>query len=162
MKKIILLLLLVISYNINAQRFKEVLKWEVETKAGGIVFGISETEEEANYIMQDFQKRNTGSKYEIIQSIPKYKYTTISVKNSNDDLVEAFTIAAGKPYKVLSAEDIESLELIKSSSFKDAVAYYVATRNTSEKYATDRLKNLNDNLEKYRIQSPKYLASSIN
>ena len=153
---------MVISYNVNAQRFKEILKWEVETKAGGIVFGISETEEDANYIMQDFQKRNAGSKYEIKQSIPKYKYTTLNVKNSNEDLVASFKSVAGKAYKVLSAEDIESLKLVKSSSFKNAVVYYVTTRNTSEKYAEDRLKNLTDNLEKYRIKSSKYLASRIN
>lgn len=151
MKKIILLLVLLTSFIANAQRFKEVLKWEIETQAGGIVFGVSETKEDANYIMKDFQKRNAGTKYEIKESIPKFKYATINVKKTSDNPVEVFKAVAGKAYKVLSAEDIVSMEIIKKSNLANAVVYYVTTRNTTKKYAENRLKNIYGNLERFRI-----------
>ena len=111
MKNFTLLLIVLASFNANAQRFKEICMWEVTTEAGGIVFGISETEEEANLIMQDFQKRNTGTKNTIIAAVPTYKYTTVNVANHSDNPVEGFKAAAGKSHTFLSAEDHENMSL---------------------------------------------------
>jgi len=135
MKKIILFGFLLYSSLSYSQRFKEVTMWQIETRAGGVVFGISESKEDAEYIMTDFQTRNANSKYDISDFSPHYKYTTYSVEKSNDKPVDEFKEVATKSYKVLSAEDIQSFNIAKKEGLQKGIDHYIKTRNVKRHFA---------------------------
>ena len=158
MKKNILVGLLLISSLSYSQRFKEALMWQIETQAGGIVFGISENKEDAEYIMQDFQVRNANSKYDISDFRPYYKYTTYSVEKSHVKPVDEFKQIAKKPYKVLSAEDIQSFNIAKKEGLEKGIDYYSKSRNVKRSFAASRIKNIVHEFDKYIIKSNNYLA----
>lgn len=162
MKKItIIAALLLFSFASNAQRYREIVMWQVETRMGGLLFGISETKDGADAVMFDFQRRNADSKYDITSHPAKYKFTTVPVKDLNENPVEQFKLLAkGKPYKVLSAEDIKGIEIAKRKGLDAGVDYYVDVRGADRDFVKNRLKGIMTNLDAYRIQSDTYLATT--
>ncbi len=162
MKNFTVLILLLISSLSYSQRFKEILKFQVETRAGGMVYGITESIEEAESILVDFQKRNADSKYDISSFNPIYKYTTYPIENSVENPVKKFKSLAGKNYKVLSHEDIIALDMIKKLGIDAGVDYYVKARNASTEYTIKRLNYIYSNLDNFRIKKTNYLAVNNN
>jgi len=153
MKQKILYIFLLISVISYSQRFKEVLKWQVETRSGGLVFGISETKLDAELIINDFQRRNANSKYDISFHKPYYKYVTISVKNTNETPVDKFKFLAKKPYKVISFEDIKSIDIAKEQGLIIASEYYSKTKHVNNIAAISRINYLINNFDIYRIKN---------
>ena len=102
----------------QAQRFEEVVLWQVETRSEGLVFGISKSKSNAKRIIEDFQERNADSKYDISDYNPKFKYTTFPVKSRSESPINNFIALVGKPYKVLSHDDVRSLEIIDEQNFE--------------------------------------------
>ena len=155
MKKITLIAaFLLFSFASNAQRFREVVKWEVETRIGGLLFGISETKDGADVVMRDFQKRNADSKYDITSHPAKYKFTTVSVDDADENPVDNFkSHTSGKAYKVLSAEDIKSVDIAKRKGLDAGIEYYVGARGADRNFVKNRLNKLLNNFEEYRINS---------
>lgn len=162
MKKIVLATLLLISSLSYSQRFKEILKFQIETRAGGIVYGITENQAEAEYILLDFQERNKNTKYDISGFRPVYKYSMHPVKNANENPVENFKAIAGKNYKVLSAEDIIAIDTMKKEGIDAGIDYYVNARNSDPKLAKKRLNHIYSNLNNFRIKTNNYLAQNTN
>ena len=165
MKKATLItMLLLLSFSINAQRNIEIVKYEVETRLGGLLFGIAETKDGADAVMLDFQKRNKGSKYDISDHPVKYKFTTVPVKSFDNahNPVTKFKYYAGKAYKVLSAEDIKGVDIAKRKGIDAGVDYYVEVRGAERGFVEDRLKNILIHLDEFRIKPPqdRYLAVS--
>lgn len=155
MKNFILFIAILFSVAAHAQRFEEVVLWQVETRAKGLVFGISKSKSNAERIIEDFQDRNADSKYDISAFSPIFKYTTFPVKNRSESPINNFIAMVGKPYKVLSYDDLKSLEIIEEQNFEQGVLYYMNARDAEKKYVTNRLQKLVTNYEKYRIKNPK-------
>ena len=151
MKKItfFLLFLIITSYSFG-QRHREVVKFEAKTVSGGLVFGVAYTENEADIILDDFQQRNEGSKYDIAESRRLYKHTTLQIKDRTEDPVKTFRYLCDKTYKVLSAEDVKALELIEKKGFRTAVSYYMDARQAEEKFVVNRFSDLTANFSKFR------------
>ena len=160
MKKLILILIFITNLQCFAQRFQEIVLWQIETKAEGLVFGISKSIKDAEFIIDDFQKRNAGSKYDLSLSEPDFKYSTIAVKTRNENPVENFRTLAGKLYKVLSKEDIKSVEIAKESDISSGISYYVNTRNANWDFSSKRITDLVNNYEKYRINNSRGVIAS--
>lgn len=139
MKKITTVVVLILfSFNINAQRFSEIVMWEVETRSAGLLFGISETKDKADVVMLDFQKRNANTKYDITSQPAKYKFTTVPKKNANDNPVDNFkSQMGGKLYKVFYKEDIKDFEIAKSEGSAALIAYCLDSKKTDTKIASN-------------------------
>ncbi|WP_010521119.1 hypothetical protein [Aquimarina agarivorans] len=135
--------------SVNAQRFKEVLKWQVETISGGLVFGISENKEKANQLLNDFQNRNLETKYDISGEKRIFTYATLPIENKHDNPIELFKDITKKGYKVISAEDIKALSIIEKKNFKAGVDYYINARNADKDYTIARFNDLQLNYSKY-------------
>lgn len=145
----------------RSKSYQKFVLWEVETRIDGLLFGVAATKDEADQIMADFQKRNANSKYDISRYPAKYKITTVSVQNSNDNPIDIFkSHTKGKLYKVLSAEDIKGLEIAKNKGLNAGVDYYVNVRGADRNFVVKRLKGIITNLDKFRIESSGYLAAS--
>ena len=126
------------SFNTNAQRFSEVVMWEVETRSAGLLFGISETKDKADAVMLDFQKRNADTKYDITSQPAKYKFTTVPKENANDNPIANFkSQMGGKLYKVFHKEDIKDFEIAKSKGSAALVAYYLNSKKTDTKIVSN-------------------------
>ncbi len=146
----------------ESKSFQKVVLWEVETRIDGLLFGVSSTKDEADEIMADFQKRNANSKYDISRYPARYKFTTVSVKNQGDNPVDVFkSYTKGKQYKVLSAEDLKSIEIAKNEGLDAGVDFYVDARGADRGFVTKRLKDIMTNFDEYRIQTSKYLAATV-
>ena len=160
MKKLILIIIFLTGiYQINAQRYKEIIKWEVPTKTGGILFGISHSKADAKYIIEDFKERNKRTKYDITDYQPVYMFTTIKVENYNDDPVKIFKkLTQNKGYRVFAKEDLESLTILKKSDLQTAAKHYSKSRNVSLDYALNRVTEISTLYTEYRILY-KYLNS---
>ena len=132
-------------YNDSAN--PEIVLWEVKTRAEGLLFGIATSKDEADAIMVDFQERNADGKYDISDYPAKYEVTESHDLSS----VTKFQNLVGKPYLVISIDDIRSLEIIRSRGFDEAVDYYMDTRGGDRAFVTKRLAYMYSGLEKYRI-----------
>ena len=152
MKKILIVFLLLISNLGYSQRFKEVLMWQIETRAGGVLFGISDNQKDAELIIEDFQKRNADSKYDVSNYHPRFKYSSISVEKAHEQPVEDFKTIAKKAYKVLSAEDVKSMDIARKNGLEKGIDYYTQTRNVKRYYASRRISDLMNNYDKYIIK----------
>ena len=162
MKRFLLLLLLLTTYgHINAQRYKEIIKWEVPTKSGGLLFGISHNKGEAKYIIEDFKRRNKKTKYDITNYQPVYMFSTIKVKNYSDDPVKIFkNITNNKGYKVFGKEDLDALNLLNRSNLITAANQYANTKKVSLDYAINRITQIKNLYTDYRILSKYYNSIS--
>lgn len=146
----------------KSKSFQKVVLWEVETRIDGLLFGVSSTKDEADEIMADFQKRNANSKYDISRYPARYKFTTVSVKNQSNNPIDVFkSYTKGKQYKVLSAEDLKSLEIAKNEGLDAGVDFYVNARGADRSFVVKRLKSIMTDFDEYRIQSSKYLAATV-
>ena len=150
MKKIMFVLLFLTTALTFGQRHRELVKFEAKTSSGGLLFGVAYTQNEANIIMDDFQERNFGSKYDIAEAERLFRYTTLQIQNKTEDPVKTFRYLCGKTYKVLSAEDLMALELIDKKSFKTAVTYYMHARQAEEEFVVHRFADLTANFSKFR------------
>ncbi len=159
MKRFILLLFLLGCVQAHSQRFKEIIKWEVPTKSGGVLFGISHNKAEAILIIKDFKKRNKNTKYDITNYQPVYMFTTIKVKNYSDDPVKTFKlITQNKGYRVFAKEDLQALSVLKKKDLNAAAHHYSRSRNVSLDYAINRVVEISTKYTPYRITN-KYLNS---
>ncbi len=149
-KNITFLLLFLLTFLAFGQRHRELVKFEAKTSSGGLVFGVAYTKSEANTILNDFQKRNKGSKYDISKAEKMFRYTTLQIKNKYEDPVKTFRGLSRKHYKVLSAEDLKALELIDKKSFTSAVNYYMNARQAEKDFVINRFANLTVNFSKFR------------
>ncbi|WP_010182529.1 hypothetical protein [Aquimarina agarilytica] len=138
-----------ITTTVNAQRYREVLKWKVKTASGGMVFGISNDKTEANTILDDFQERNLDTKYDISKGHRIFTYATLPVESKHENPIDRFNNITKRGYKVLSAEDLKALSIIETKNFNAGVKYYVNARNADIKYATARFNDLQTNYKKY-------------
>ncbi len=151
MTKVVLLLfsLLSIVTTVNAQRFKEVLKWQVKTESGGLVFGIAEDKNDATAILNDFQERNKDTKYDIAGSERIFTYATLPIENKHENPIDLFKDITKRGYKVLSAEDLKALHIIKKKNFNAGIEYYINARNADRDFTTARFSDLQENYSKY-------------
>ena len=93
---------------------------------------------------------------------PVYIYTTYPVENSNDNPVDEFKSIVRKSYKVLSAEDVMAIDLIKKEGVDTGIDYYVKARNANREQTANRLNIIFLKLDDYRIYKSKYLAANLN
>lgn len=160
-KSLAIIILIMTSTVGFSQRFKEVVLWQIETSAGGLLFGISESKNKAEITIKNFQKRNAGNKYDISSFEPIFKYTTLPVESRNENPVNKFKALAGKNYKVLSKEDLKSIDIAEVKGMRSAVSYYVKKRGSSWDFARKRIKDLKTKYDEFRIKDPeRYLVYS--
>ncbi len=151
MAKVVLLLFALSAFvtTANAQRFKEVLKWQVETVSGGLVFGIAKDKSEATAILNDFEERNKDTKYDISGNKRIFTYATLPIESKHENPIDLFKDSTKRGYKVLSAEDIKALSIIKRKNFNAGIEYYINARNADRDFATARFNDLQTNYTKY-------------
>ena len=104
MKQLLLVLLVVfISNALSAQKKSNYyIKWEGVSKEGHIIYGVSYTKEEAQYVIDDFNRRNLNTKYKIVYQTLKKRTTEES------NVVRSFYETYPKKYRVLRTLDIAS------------------------------------------------------
>jgi len=124
----------------------QVYKWEAYTSHGAIIFGVSKTKSDAEWVISDFTERNKKNAYKPIDHIIK------PVKATSIDFIASFKKKYPKGYKVLGHQDLTALRMIKVSSINSAASFIenVTDKNNSE--AFEYVFKLNNNFKTYSIE----------
>lgn len=150
MKQILLVLLFTLTSSLFAQKKSNYyIKWEGVSKEGHIIYGVSYTKEEAQFVIDDFNERNAKTKYKIV-------YQTLKKRTTKDTgIVRSFYDAYPSKYRVLRKLDLASLHIFQVSSFEKAVDFLSKntkeTALTTEKYLHQLLKDY----QLYRLEERK-------
>jgi len=125
----LIIILLTITTTANAQRYREYYKWEARCSNGGIVFGISENEEEAKKVYRDFQRRNENLPYYGISFSGKWWTYDHFPGDSIQKLMN-------RPYITISKEQVQALdEAIPGNRMHNQIIFLNASKNRSKKVA---------------------------
>lgn len=143
MKQLLLVLLITFTSTLLAQKKSNYyIKWEGVSKEGHIIYGVSYTKEEAQFVIDDFNERNASTKYKIV-------YQTLKKRTAKDtSIVRSFYDAYPSKYRVLRKLDLASLHIFQVSSFEKAVEFL--TKNT-EQTPLDTEKYLHQLLKDYQL-----------
>jgi len=132
MKKTLLFLvfslLFFASIQLHAQRFREVVLWEIKTTNGGLIVGASLNEAAADLAINDFTARNKGHNYQAY--LAKKKFTTFKVIKT-EALLSDLRSKTPRGYVVISAEELQVLEKFKGKSFAQIAAAYASIGRNS-------------------------------
>ena len=114
----------------NESDGSQLYKWEAYTAKGALIFGVSKSKEDAEWVIEDFTKRNEKNSYKPIGFIVK------KAKNNSIEQFYTFKKKFPKGYKVLMPRDVIALRLIKVSSMKDAANFIenVTKKNHDEAF----------------------------
>ena len=102
------------------------IKWEGVSKEGHIIYGVSYTKEEAQFVIDDFNRRNAYTKYKIVFQFLKKRTT------NDEDIVSKFYEDNPDKYRVLRRLDIAALHIFQIGNFDKAVEYLVKNTNRGE------------------------------
>ena len=143
MQQLLLVLLITLTSTLSAQKKSNYyIKWEGVSKEGHIIYGVSYTKEEAQFVIDDFNERNASTKYKIV-------YQTLKKRTANDnDLVRSFYDAYPNKYRVLRNLDLASLHIFQVSSFEKAVEFL---KQSKEETTLDTEKYLHQLLKDYQL-----------
>lgn len=143
MKQLLLVLLITFTSTLLAQeKSNYYIKWEGVSKEGHIIYGVSYTKEEAQFVIDDFNERNATTKYKIV-------YQTLKKRTAKDtSIVRSFYDAYPSKYRVLRKLDLASLHIFQVSSFEKAVDFLA--KNT-EQTPLDTEKYLHQLLKDYQL-----------
>lgn len=146
---VVVLLLLITNASIAQKKSNYYIKWEGVSKEGHIVYGVSYTKEEAQFVIDDFNERNAYTQYKIV-------YQTLKTRTAETtDLIRDFYNLYPRKYRVLEKMDIASLHIFQVSSFDKAVEFL--KKNTGkDSLATQKyLHQLLKDYQLYRLEERK-------
>lgn len=147
MKQRLLVLLFILTSTLFAQKQSNYyIKWEGVSKEGHIIYGVSYTKEEAQFVIDDFNRRNAKTRYKIV-------YQTLKKRTTNDEaLVRTFYEAYPKKYRVLGQLDLASLHIFQVSSFEKAVAFLKKHMEANDLETEKYLHQLLKDYQLYRLE----------
>jgi len=137
MKNIVFLIIFSFYLNGYAQRYYEVCSWEVETKQGGLLFGISDTKDGADIIIYNFQQHNEGTVHDISYHPVKYKFTIYPADKIDGNPVTNFQNYATKSCTVLSGDVIRLTEIDKKEGIDLSLDYYLKIRDDNRDFVKE-------------------------
>ena len=124
---------------------KDVFKFEIYTAKGVIVFGVAETKEHAQWIVDDFYKRNAKTVFKPYNYVIKKSITT------KRNYFDRFKSICPKGYKVLTQRDIIAFRIIKVDGVGLAIDFIQKTTAKNAQESNDYVYDLSSNLKDYRI-----------
>ncbi|WP_010522416.1 hypothetical protein [Aquimarina agarivorans] len=129
MKKIILLLSLIFSFNTAlSQQYIDAIKWEASTKNGGKFIGATKTKLAALENINNLIKQYRNSDKEILDFITRF--APLKVKNKKEAIA---SLNKNHFYFYLSKNDFITLKIIKKQEFNDGLNFYKSANNISDK-----------------------------
>ena len=138
-----------INLNKNSESYEsnrlQVYKWEAYTQKGALVFGVSKSKADAEWVIKDFTKRNIKNAYKPIGHVIKK-----SDINSTEFL-KTFKKKYPKGYKVLMPRDVIALRMIKISNMNNAADFIDSVTKKNHDEAFQYLFKLSNNFKSYSI-----------
>lgn len=143
MKKLLLITFIALSSALFAQNTSNYyIKWEGLSKEGHIIYGISYTKEEAQFVIDDFNRRNAKTKYKMI-------YKTLKKRTTDDkNLVRTFYDTYPNKYRVLKKSDMAALHIFQIGTFVKAADFLQKSTGLD---ALETQKHLQQLLKEYKI-----------
>lgn len=127
-----------------AQRYREVVLWEIKTTNGGLIVGASLNEAAADYAISDFTTRNKGFNYQAY--LTKKKFTTFEVAKATE-LLSDLRSKTARGYVVISEKELQILEKFKGKSLAQIAAAYASVSRNSYQRALQEIQLIS----KYQI-----------
>jgi len=124
----------------------QIHKWEAYTAYGAIIFGVTKSKAEAEWVIKDFTKRNKKNIYKPIGHIIKPTEIT------SLDYIRNFKKKYPKGYKVLGQRDLIALRMIKVSSLNSAASFIESVTKKNNSEAFEYVFKLNNNFKTYSIE----------
>ncbi|WP_010521950.1 hypothetical protein [Aquimarina agarivorans] len=141
-KKIFYLLVFISGLQIKAQSETfSCYKWEGVSKEGHFIYGIAKSKPEAEYIIEDFNIRNSRTQY-------KMTFFNIKKGSLNAASYHLFTSQYPRKYRVLDRFEIAAMHIFEIANFDKAAAYLAANSNKNDTTAKQYLQQL---LKEYKI-----------
>lgn len=150
MKNLLLIILLAITSATMAQsKSSSYIKWEGLSKEGHIIYGISYTKEEAQFVINDFNRRNAKTKFKIV-------YQTLKKRTTDDKtLVRTFYETYPKKYRVLKKSDMAALHIFQIGTFVKAADFLQKNTGLNELETQKHLQQLLKECKMYRMAQHK-------
>ena len=146
MKGLLLIIFFVISGTLLAQKSNNYIRWEGVSKEGHIIYGVSYTKEEAQFVIDDFNVRNAKTKFKIV-------YQTLRKRTTEDaDLIRNFYDTYERKYRVLKRIDLTSLHIFQIGSFEKAVDFLHKNTDKSKIDAEKHMHQLLKEYQSYRLE----------
>jgi len=143
------LLFLITSASIAQTKSNYYIKWEGVSKEGHIIYGVSYTKEEAQFVIDDFNKRNAYTQYKIV-------YQTLKKRTAETtDLIRDFYNLYPSKYRVLEKMDVASLHIFQVSNFDKAVDFLKKNTGKDELETQKYLHQLLKDYQLYRLEERK-------
>ena len=123
----------------------QIYQWEAYTSKGALIYGVNKSKADAEWVIEDFTKRNEKNSYKPIGFVIK-KSTTNSF-----EYFEKFKKRFPKGYRVLMPRDLIALRMIKVSNMNDAAAFIESVTKKTNDEAFDYVFKLSNNFKSYSI-----------
>jgi len=120
-------------------------KWEAYTSHGVIIFGVNKSKADAEWVIEDFTKRNQKNAYKPIGHIIK------EVEITSPGYFAKFKKKYPKGYKVLMQRDVIALRMIKISNLTEAANFIESVTKKNKDEAFQHVFNLSNNFRRYTI-----------
>lgn len=121
------------------------IKWEGVSKEGHVIYGVSYTKEEAQFVIDDFNERNANTKYKIVFQFLKKRTT------NDEHLVRKFHDVYPKKYRVLRALENTALHIFKIGNFEKAVDFITENSDKAKAEAEKYMYTLLKEFRVYRL-----------
>ena len=146
--KFLILVLCSISLCAYSQNKKSIpfYKWEGYSKQGHCIFGIANSKEDAQLVIDDFNVRNAKTKYKMVFQMFKKSVT------DDPDFVTKFYTIYPKKYQVLRIKDLAASHIYTSLGAKKAIEYLQKSNDLDPLENTTYLNNLIRDLKIYRFK----------
>ena len=131
MKNLVLILFCLTATQVFSQRFREIVKWEINTVNGGRIIGASISEDSADRVVKDFAFRNKGKKYGF-KSFQK-TYTTIQVGRNAKDPLKDLKNSSKRGYLVLTPKQVGILSRYQNQTVGKTA--YAFTKNSTMNFS---------------------------
>jgi len=131
--------------NSNYDDGNSVYKWEAYTAKGALIFGVSPSKSNAEWVIEDFTKRNEDNAYKPIG------FTIKKIETPSTNYVEKFKKKYPKGYNVLSHRNVIALRMAKVSSLNAAATFIESVTKKNNTEAFDYIFKLSNSFKTYGI-----------
>lgn len=122
-----------------------VYKWEAYTSHGVVIFGVNKTKAEAEWVINDFTKRNKKNAYEPIGHV------IVKTETTSLDYFKKFKDKHSRGYKVLMQRDVIALRMMKVSNMNEAANFIASVTKKDKNEAFEYVFKLSNNYKTYTI-----------
>ena len=115
MEKVIILILLLVTFYSFSSTYQKVIKFRVTTKSGGILFGIALNQQQADLLLNRYQNQNLNTVNDILGAERLFFETTIVNRKSKNPL-DRFLKEAPDGYILIPYQTAVEMNLADSAT----------------------------------------------